>query len=84
VFSTQTGSVALYGLLAVLPEFIVVLTYTIIGVVLPLDKDVETNIPISSGPSQQWTQPQYAPLPTPGSNQNNPSNLYSYPPQGMR
>jgi hypothetical protein len=39
IFSLTTGSVLLYGLLAVLPEFIVVLIYTVVGLVIPLDVD---------------------------------------------
>jgi hypothetical protein len=40
--STITNnSIILYGLLAVLTEFIVVLNYTIIGLILPLDKDLK-------------------------------------------
>jgi len=40
-FSLVSGSVLLYGLLAVLPEFLVVFNYTIVGLILPLDQDLK-------------------------------------------
>jgi len=84
VFSIQTGSVVLYGLLAVLPEFLVALTYVIVGLLLPLHNDVEVDAAggielggYNNNQSYQGVRPQYAPPPQQyGAGQNN-TNSYS-------
>jgi len=72
-FSIISGSVALYGFLAVLPEFLVVLDYTVIGVILPLDQDLK-DASLESQNTRKWKPNTYG--------GNNGQNAYAAPPQG--